>query len=96
MQKVSSEDSGGSGPHLLGMMGSSKTYKRFAETLNQVKPLELDPYEDRVACNCSILKVIGVNEPGCNGGIPKVTIMMGTYDGHLYAMRMVIKEEGYS
>ena len=49
-------------------------------------------YEDRVACNCSILEVIQVYEGA--GSQPKDTIFMGTYDGHLYSMRMMIKSEG--
>ena len=59
--------------------------------MNLTKTLEHD-YEDRVACNCSLLDVFSVHEAN---GIAQDTIFMGTYDGHLYAMRIVVKEEGY-
>lgn len=61
--------------------------RKFAE-MKQVKNIEYD-FEDRVACNCSLLEVFPVYE----GGQQKDTIFMGTYDGHLYSMRITIKEE---
>ena len=70
--------------------------KRFADMAHS-KSLEID-FEDRVACNCSLLEIFPVHELSINlGGLSqtaKDTIFMGTYDGILYSMRMVIKEEG--
>lgn len=54
------------------------------------KSLEID-FEDRVACNCSLLEIFSVHEINSSS---KDTIFMGTYDGIMYSMRMVIKEEG--
>jgi hypothetical protein len=83
MQKVSSEDSGGN--TLLKNSSSLGLFPNFKRNKRTI----LDEYDDRVPCNCSILEVVTVYE----NSQPKETIFMGTYDSHLYAMRMVIKEE---
>jgi hypothetical protein len=79
----------GAGLHIPG--GENKSLNnRFAD-MNPTKVLEVD-YEDRVACNCSLLEVVPVYEASTPGQ-PRDTIFMGTYDGHLYAMRMTVQDD---
>ena len=64
---------------------------------NNYKQLEVD-YYDKIPGNCCLLEIFPIwDNSGC--GVegkagPKDTIFVGTYDGHLFAMRMAIKLEG--
>jgi hypothetical protein len=81
----------GSASLTFGGGAGSKLNKKFAD-MNLSKILEPD-YEDRVACNCCSLNVLSVNDYE-KPSLAKDTILMSTFDGHLYAMRMTIKTEG--
>ena len=68
-----------------------KANSAFKELHGNTKKLDVD-FEDRVACNCSLLEVRQVFE----GDSCKDTIFMGTYDGSLSAFRLTTKGEGDS
>ncbi len=95
MQKVSSEDSVGKNlPQVSSAPGNNLLRNSSSNAFSKIPNIRrqqrvIDEYDDRVPCNCSVLEVF----PIIDGNQAKETIFMGTYDGSLYAMRMVIRQE---